>query len=118
MKTRRDWLVVTVLTAILVLGISLMARDIGQGRVPATAAVCFVLLVFLGGVLVGSYGRSKALSFALIACYGATLGIFEWIYRRDFFSLIVWMIFALIYAFSSWQTRITGRARAGSSSTG
>jgi protein-S-isoprenylcysteine O-methyltransferase Ste14 len=118
MKGWRDWLFLGVVTTFMVAAISFGARDIGRGKVSAAATVCFIVLIFLGGVLVGSYGRSKALLYALLAGYGASFSLFEWFHRRDMMSLVLWMIFALGYTYLSWQTWKAGKSRAGSSPSG
>ncbi len=111
MKGWKDWLFVAGLIALVAGSIVFGARDIGHGKVSTAAAACFSVLLFLGGVLVGSYGRSKALFYALLACYGASFSLLEWFHRQDMMSLVLWMIFALIYAFSSWQTWKTQRLK-------
>jgi len=118
MKNWKYWLLLAVMTVFLGVAMSFTAIDISRGKVSSPAAACFILLVFLGGVLVGSYGRDKALEYALIAGYGASLALYEWFGRRSLVSLVLWMIFALIFAGSSWQTRKAARSRAGSSRSG
>ena len=118
MKNWKHWLFLAVMTAVMVVAGSFEAIDISHGKVPPVAAVCFILLIFLGGVLVGCYGRNKTLDLALIACYGASLSLFEWFCGWGLFSPILWMAFALLSAYISWQSWKARRSCASSLRSG
>ncbi len=115
------WLFLALMTAFLVAFVSFGEGDIGRGKTPWAAWLCFVALIAMatfGLVFAAGYLRNKALSYALLAYLGVTTSLLDWLDGRRWVGLIIWMVFALLSAYISWQHWKTGKARTGSLASG